>query len=104
MLLNSLISFQLPGVNVRITIFGDFCPIFCEKIGAFLENQCDEQNVAKISSIFNKNAEFLASFLQNYYFSNHNIDPRSRKDHTHRERVTIETRSSIFSMILSKFC
>jgi hypothetical protein len=32
-----------PGVDVMITFFCDFSPIFGEKIGVFLKNQCYDQ-------------------------------------------------------------
>jgi hypothetical protein len=35
-----------PGVNVMVTIFLRFLPIFGEKIAVFLKNQCYDQNFA----------------------------------------------------------
>jgi hypothetical protein len=32
-----------PGIDVMIKIFGDFFPIFGEKIGVFLKKQCYDQ-------------------------------------------------------------
>jgi hypothetical protein len=42
------ISFEVSksGVDVRIIIFLRFVPIFGEKIGVFLKNQCYDQNFA----------------------------------------------------------
>jgi hypothetical protein len=39
-------------------------PIFCEKIGVFLKNQCYDPNFTQISRILNKNANFFAIFCK----------------------------------------
>jgi hypothetical protein len=36
-----------PGVDVMITIFGDFCLFSAKKIGVFLKNQCYDQILEK---------------------------------------------------------
>jgi hypothetical protein len=46
---NKLVIDAFPsGVDVMITIFGDFFPIFSEKIGVFLQYQCYYQKFCLI--------------------------------------------------------
>jgi hypothetical protein len=51
------------GVDVMITIFGDFCQIFSEKNDLLLENQCYDPDFTKSSSILNKTRQFVRNFL-----------------------------------------
>jgi hypothetical protein len=39
-----------PGVDVMITIFGDFCQFLVLKIGVFLKNQCIDHRLKKKTS------------------------------------------------------
>jgi hypothetical protein len=44
------------------TIFGDFYPLFGEKIGVSLENQSDVNFFLKTKSILSQKADFLSTF------------------------------------------
>jgi hypothetical protein len=66
------------GVNVMITIFGDFCHISAEKTGVFLKNHCYDQILAKTSSSLSKKTPiFSPNFSAKIFLKNHNIGPRS---------------------------
>jgi hypothetical protein len=50
-------------------------PIFCEKVGVFLKNQCCDNFFSDTNSSLNKKTP---TFCQNFgrkYFKNHNIGP-----------------------------
>jgi hypothetical protein len=55
------------GVDIMITIFCDFQPIFGEKYSVFLKNQCYDSNFVKITSILTKNAIFHHLFGENIF-------------------------------------
>jgi hypothetical protein len=53
---------QMPGVDVMITIFCDFCQFSAKKIGVFLKNQCYDNNFLRFLTIF---GEKIGVFLKN---------------------------------------
>jgi hypothetical protein len=55
--------------------FKRFSPIYGEKIGVFLENQCFDPFFAWTSSFLNKNANFFRQLFWRKYFRNHSIGP-----------------------------
>jgi hypothetical protein len=55
------------GVNVMITIFGDFLQFFGEKIGAFLKNQCYDPFFSKSGTILNKKRQSFRQFMRRKY-------------------------------------
>jgi hypothetical protein len=50
---------MIPGVDVMITIFSDFCQ-FSVKNGAFLKKQCYDQTFAKTSISLSKKTPTLS--------------------------------------------
>jgi hypothetical protein len=52
-------KFAQSGVDVMITIFCYFLPIFGEKIGVFLHNQCYDKILAKSSSSLSKTRQYF---------------------------------------------
>jgi hypothetical protein len=50
-----------------ITIFCDFPTIFCEYIGVFLKNQCNDQIFAQSSFALSKKRQFLPFFGENIF-------------------------------------
>jgi hypothetical protein len=59
-----------------ITIFCDLLPIFGEKIGVCIKNQCYDQHFAYFSFVLSQNANFFAEFFGENIFKNHNTGPR----------------------------
>jgi hypothetical protein len=51
------------GVDVMITIFCDFPPIFGEKIGVYLKYQCYDQLFSKISFVWSQKRQFFEIFF-----------------------------------------
>jgi hypothetical protein len=47
-----------------------FLPVFCEKIGVFLKNQCYDQVFSYFSFVFSQKRHFWRKYLKH-----HNIDP-----------------------------
>jgi hypothetical protein len=52
------------GVDVLIAIFCDFLPIFCEKIGVFLKNQCYDKICSKTRSSFSKKRQYFRQMFR----------------------------------------
>jgi hypothetical protein len=66
------------GVDVMITIFGDFCQFSAEKIGVFLEKQCKDQNFAYSNlNLFRVKNAFFRSCFRRKYFKNRITGPLS---------------------------
>jgi hypothetical protein len=61
----------VPGVDVMITIFCDFQPFFCEKIGVFLKTNVMIHFLQDSAGFWEKNVR--------KYFNNHNIGPSSAR-------------------------
>jgi hypothetical protein len=53
-----------PGVDVMITIFGDFSQFSAKKIGVFLKYQCYDQLFSKFSFVLSQKTPI---FLQNFF-------------------------------------
>jgi hypothetical protein len=48
-----------PGVDVMITVFGDFSQFSAKKIGVFLKYQCYDQLFSKFSFVLNQKRQFF---------------------------------------------
>jgi hypothetical protein len=55
--------------------FQPFLPIFGEKIGAILKNQCYDHNFAKSSSSSSKKRQYFRHIFGRKYLKNYNIGP-----------------------------
>jgi hypothetical protein len=64
-----------PGVDVMITIFGDFCQFFGEKMAFFSKTDVMIKILHYLALFLVKNANFL-QFFSAKIFKNHNIGPR----------------------------
>jgi hypothetical protein len=69
-----------PGVDVIITNFCDFLPIFGEKDGDFLINQCCDHNFVKNWQQFEQIMPIFLLTFSAKIFKNHNIGPKFRAD------------------------
>jgi hypothetical protein len=68
-----------PGVDVMITIFGDFCQFSAKKLVFFSKINVMITIFAKTSSSFSKKRRYFCSIFRRKYLKNHNFGPRSRK-------------------------
>jgi hypothetical protein len=66
-----------PRVDVKVKIFSDFFPIFGEKIGGFLKNQCYDPNFENYHFLY-KHAIFSSKIFLREYFENRNVGPQIR--------------------------
>jgi hypothetical protein len=68
-----------PGVDVTITIIGDFCQFPAKKMAFFSKTNVMITFSAKLPFILGKNAYFFAKFFCENIFKNHNIGPGWKK-------------------------
>jgi hypothetical protein len=55
---------QMLGVNVMITNFYDFRKFSAEKIGIFLEYQCNDHSFAETISVLSRKRQFIRQIFR----------------------------------------
>jgi hypothetical protein len=68
---------SVPGVDVMITIFGDFSQFLAKKLAFFLNTNVMIKFFQHLALFRVKNANFIVKFFGENILKNHNIGPSS---------------------------